>query len=40
MKTGFKRIGKIALIALSTIVGLVVLTLAVLNVAKFAIYSE
>lgn len=40
MKIIFKLIGKIALIALSAILGLVILTLAVLNVAKFAIYSE
>lgn len=40
MKKIFKKIGKIALIALSSIVGLVLLALGGLNVAKFIIYSD
>ncbi len=40
MKKTFKKIGKIALIALSSVVGLVLLALGGLNVTKFIIYDD
>ena len=40
MKKIFRKIAKIALIALSSIIGLVLLALGGLNVAKFIIYDE
>ena len=40
MKKALKLTGKILLIAISSVLALVVLFLAVLNVAKFAIYSD